>query len=59
MAMPMAMSAKGTLDMNMMRRQESPPRIERDLEGTKLDEDDDLGFSPMIELEAGSPVWSF
>ena len=31
MAMPMAIRAKKTLDMNMMQRQETPPRMDRDL----------------------------
>ena len=33
MAMPMAIRAKKTLDMNMMQRQETPPRMDRDLLG--------------------------
>ena len=31
MAMPMAIKAKKTLDMNMMQRHETPPRMDKDL----------------------------
>ena len=31
MAMPMAIKAKKTLDMNMMQRQETPPKMDKDL----------------------------
>ena len=31
MAMPMAIRAKKTLDMNMMQRQETPPKMDKDL----------------------------
>ena len=31
MAMPIAIRAKKTLDMNMMQRQETPPRMDKDL----------------------------
>ena len=33
MAMPIAIRAKKTLDMNMMQRQETPPRMDKDLFG--------------------------
>ena len=31
MAMPMAIKAKKTLDMNMMQRHETPPKMDKDL----------------------------
>ena len=59
--MPMAIKAKKTLDMNMMQRHETPPRMDKDL----LEElfikayMGCLDLSPMVVLELGPPHGGF
>ena len=66
MAMPMAIRAKKTLDMNMMQRHETPPRMDKDLGileklnyTSKHISIEWRTHSPMVVLELGPPHWGF
>ena len=59
--MPIAIRAKKTLDMNMMQRQETPPRMDKDLFGNVVLQLilEVWTHSPMIVLELWPPHWGF